>query len=892
MPKPPAHSAVPTDLGTHTPMMQQYLAIKAQHPDDLVFYRMGDFYELFYADAERAAQLLDITLTTRGQSAGAPIPMCGVPFHAVDAYLAKLVKLGVTVAICEQVGDPNAPGKKGPVERAVQRIVTPGTLTDDTLIEERQVNALLALNVGSREATVGCARLSLADDHVDVAEIDTGNLDEYLAQQRPAEVLIPETSDTATDLATSLKTRIEAQGYAVRTRPSLDFEPAQSRRQLEVHFARDICATTGLDPNNPCIGALHAALTYARTTQCQPLEFIQHIRLADTTEVVNLDPQTRRNLEIDTSTAVDATDDSFTVLGLLDTTCTPMGSRRLREWLHAPTRRIATIEARHEWMEAALKHGTHEALRSTLNGASDLDRILTRAALGSASPRDLERLATTLQRLPQVKDACAALNTELNTALVEDLRDFAPLVDLLTTALVETPPATIRDGGFIARGYDEELDELFDLTQNSARWLADLERKERERTGINTLKVGYNRVHGYYIETGKAAADAIPAEYVRRQTLKNAERYITPDLKAFEERALSAQARALQLEKRLFQELLERINATQAELRAASHALATLDVLACLSERALTLGFCAPQLTSTPGIEIAGGWHPVVKAASDKPFIANDVLLDDERHMLILTGPNMGGKSTYMRQTALICLLAYCGSYVPAQAATLGPIDRIFTRIGASDDLAGGRSTFMVEMTETAYILHNATAKSLVLLDEIGRGTSTFDGLALAWATAEHLAQQSRALTLFATHYFELTALPDQLPGIANVHMTAAEHQGDIVFLYRVEEGPASESYGIAVAKLAGMPRSVLRAALEHLQRFENPHPLQADLFATQNRPDGATSPRRTSAAPVTGPTPAEQAVLEGIGQTDPDELTPKAALALIYALKEALSEP
>ena len=846
----------------HTPMMQQYLAIKAQHPEELLFYRMGDFYEMFFDDAKTAAELLDITLTARGQSAGQPIPMCGIPYHAADNYLARLVKQGRSVAICEQVGDPAT--SKGPVERQVKRIVTPGTLTDEVLLEGRSQSVLMAIK--PKGDAFGIAQLDLSSCHIEMIELQDANaLDSLLHQVQPSEVLLPESANYTSSYVTSTRHLLASQ-----------FDNTSALHRLSQHFGYAIPTVTGVTIDSPALGAASAALQYAKQTQCQDLDFIQQIRLVENNQFVGLDAQTRRNLEIDQR--MNGARD-HTLMSVMDTTMSPMGGRLLRRWLHEPSRDSAIVMARQEWITAAIEQRAAAPVRQALSGIGDVERILTRIALGSANPRDLARLREALTRLPAARQAMQVIDTELQQSLASKIPDFVDLAALLSTAIVESPPATTRDGGFIAAGFNVDLDALQNLTQNSAEWLADMEKRERERTKISTLKVGYNRVHGYYIETSKAHQGEIPAEYVRRQTLKNAERYITPELKEFEEQALSSSSRCLQLEKSLYEELLKDINHEYPALRVAVASIAQMDVLACFAERAEALDFCAPRLQDETGITIVEGWHPVVKAASPDPFIGNDLALggQDDPHMLILTGPNMGGKSTFMRQTALICLLAYCGSYVPAKRVSIGPVDRIFTRIGAADDLAGGRSTFMVEMTETAHILHNATASSLVLLDEIGRGTSTYDGLALAWACADFLASHSHALTLFATHYLELTNLEATIDGVGNVHMSATEHRGDIIFLYRVEPGPASQSYGIQVAKLAGVPRTVLTQAKEKLASFEqaalNPH--QADLFI------GST---------ITEPS-VDESIASRLSELDIDSLSPREALELMYELKALLPQ-
>jgi len=857
---PTSTQAAASEPAAHTPMMRQYLSIKAQHAEELLFYRMGDFYELFFDDAKLAADLLDITLTARGQSAGEPIPMCGVPFHAVDAYLARLVKQGRAVAICEQVGDPAT--SKGPVAREVQRIVTPGTLTDDALLEGRTSSLLMA--VKPQGERYGVAYLDLSTSHLQVTEVNGAlAFNDLLHQVRPTELLLPEDAQLASTYDGHIRHLLRAQ-----------FDNVSAIHTLGSHFGGNVAGSAGIDIASPMLGAAAAALSYAKQTQRQELPFLQQIRHVRSDQQLHIDAQSRRNLEIDQR--VNGASD-HTLLALMDTTLTPMGSRLLRCWLNEPSRDTRIVMQRQHWVSTAMDQRAIQPVQAALGGIGDLERILTRIALRSAAPRDLDRLRQSLSQIPALKVATANMDTPMQHTLSQQLVDFGSLTGLLQAAIVEGPPATIRDGGFIAAGFNAELDALQQLTTNAADWLAQMERRERERTGISTLKVGYNRVHGYYLETSKANSADIPPDYVRRQTLKNAERYITEELKLFEEEALSSQSRALQMEKALYETLLDDINQEYSALRQAAESIAQIDVLTCFAERAQTLDFCAPHLVDETGISIQGGWHPVVKAASQSPFISNDLSLNEDTRMLILTGPNMGGKSTFMRQTALISLLAYCGSFVPAQSATLGPVDRIFTRIGAADDLAGGRSTFMVEMIETAHILHNASRNSLVLLDEIGRGTSTYDGLALAWACAEHLASNSRSLTLFATHYFELTSLPVTTPGVGNVHMSATEHQGDIVFLYRVEAGPASQSFGIAVAKLAGVPRSVLDRAREKLDSFETGafDPMQPDLFALVAN--------QRSAAPEASVTPPQGEVLEQLQQLDADRLSPREALALLY---------
>ena len=876
----------------HTPMMQQYLSIKADHPDALLFYRMGDFYELFFDDAKVASDLLEITLTARGHTGSEPIPMCGVPYHAADGYLAKLVKLGRSVAICEQVGDPNT--SKGPVERRVQRIVTPGTLTDDALLETKNDSAIAAVFFADRrkdkqtEPEVGLALLNLSAAQLQLQQLtSTDGLLDALTAMRPAEILLP--ASRAEQWQQSLT--------AVAAVTCLDdgrFQPQRASVMLDRHFNHDVAQVAGLEQNAPCLVAGEAALAYAKATQCQGLEFLQQVAVKENLQYIGMDAQSRRNLEIDVRTN-GATD--HTLLSLMDTTVTPMGGRLLQRWLHEPLQDVALVKQRQHWITTALQRVSTDPIRAQIKPVGDMERILTRINLGSASPRDIGKLRDALGRLPDIKTALSALSGPLHERLTQDLGDFQALHEWLRSALVEEAPLTLREGGVFAQGYNEELDQLRKLTTHSANWLAELEQQERERTGIATLKVGYNRVHGYYIETSKAAKGDIPEEYIRRQTLKNAERYITPGLKAFEEEALRSQGKSLQLERQLFGDLLIKLAQDSVALRRACDAIAQIDVLACLAERAYTLGFNAPSFVDTRGITITQGWHPVVKNSSTGAFIANDVALSPQQSMLIVTGPNMGGKSTYMRQTALICLLAYIGSYVPAEAAAIGPIDRIFTRIGAADDLTSGRSTFMVEMTETAHILHKATANSLVLMDEIGRGTSTYDGLALAWACAQSLAQHHHALTLFATHYFELTSLPGLCPNVGNIHLSAKEHRGDIVFLYQVQSGAASQSYGIQVAKLAGVPKEVLDIARTRLRGFEKNAVLgdalatgQSDLFV-HAEPDEPMDWEQDADALSPGQREAAIIIIEALEQLDVDELSPRQALDMLDQLKATLGD-
>ncbi|MGI9326966.1 MAG: DNA mismatch repair protein MutS [Pseudomonadales bacterium] len=844
-------------------MMQQYLRIKSQHAQHLLFYRMGDFYELFFDDARQAADLLDITLTARGQSAGEPIPMCGVPYHSVDGYLKKLLQLGLSVAICEQIGDPAT--SKGPVERRVQRVLTPGTVTEDALLDAQAESLLAAFN--PTQHSHGLATLSLVDGHINVRQLtDDDSLISELQRLRPSEVLIPEGVAWPESLGWLTVNRLAP----------LCFDTNLGANELKQHFRVGDLAGFGLSQDSPGIGAAAAVLSYAKQTQCQDLPFVNRLTQEQSKDFVVIDANTRRNLEIDLRADGSS---QMTLLSTLDRTCSAMGSRLLRRWLHAPTRDLTQVYGRQRAITALASAMGDEALRQPLKTVGDLERVIARLLLGTVSPRDLGRVRTALTCVPAIKQILAPLEIDSLQQLMDQLPELPEVLQQLQQALIETPPATTRDGGMIARGYSQELDELHDLTENASTWLAELELSERESSGIPSLKVGYNRVHGYYIETSRSASEQVPPHYVRRQTLKNTERYITPELKTFEERALSAQSRALKLEKQLFDELITVLEPQGQALRTMASAVAQLDVLACLAERGRSLGLCMPCFTDEPGLNIAQGWHPVIATHSEEPFVPNDLVINNQQTMLIITGPNMGGKSTFMRQTALIALLAYVGSPVPAKQATLGPLDRIFTRIGAADDLTSGRSTFMVEMTETANILHHASPHSLVLLDEIGRGTSTFDGLALAWATAEYLATKSLAYTLFATHYFELTALAEQLGQAANVHLAAAEHGGDIVFLHTVRDGPASQSYGIAVARLAGVPKPVLEAARAQLALLESQStstsPNQADLFAVH---------------PTTTAEPAEPApAMDALAELDPDELTPRQALEELYRLKSLI---
>lgn len=851
----------------HTPMMQQYLRLKAEHPDILLLYRMGDFYELFYDDAKKAAALLDISLTKRGQSAGEPIPMAGVPYHAIEGYLAKLVQLGESAAICEQIGDPAT--SKGPVERQVVRIVTPGTVSDEALLPERQDNLIAAIY--QAKARFGLATLDMTSGRFQLMELnDKAHLQAELQRIAPVELLFDEAFADMTLIA-SIK--------GLRRRPSWEFELNTAITLLNRQFGtKDL---RGFGVENAVLGLCAAGclLHYAKETQRTALPHIQGISLVQHSDNVQLDAATRRNLELTQNLAGGSEN---TLVAILDKCVTPMGSRLLKRWLHQPIRQIDKLQQRQQSIATLMQQDLVAELQPYLRQVGDMERILARVALRSARPRDLTRLRTALEQLPAIQTILQK-NAQNFTALLSQFADFSAQLTLLQQAIVENPPLLIRDGGVIAPGYHRELDEWRELAEGATRYLEELEQREREATGIDTLKIGFNAVHGYYIQISQGQAHKAPIHYVRRQTLKNAERYIIPELKSYEDKVLKAKGASLALEKQLYDEIFDQLLPHLGALQLAGMALAELDVLTDLAERAESLNYVQPQFSSQTGIHIQNGRHPVVEQVLKDPFIANPLDLDCQRHLLIITGPNMGGKSTYMRQTALIALMAYMGSFVPAESAVIGPIDRIFTRIGASDDLASGRSTFMVEMTEMANILHQATEHSLVLIDEIGRGTSTYDGLALAWACAEWLARKIKSLTLFATHYFELTVLPQQLNGIANIHLDALEHNNSIAFMHSVQEGAASKSYGLAVAALAGVPQSVIRLAKQKLTQLENGQPVP-----NQN----TMSPAETAAQGelmLMDEDEKSSALVTMLQQVDPDDLTPKQALAYLYQLKKML---
>ena len=851
----------------HTPMMQQYLKLKAENPDILLFYRMGDFYELFYDDAKKAAALLDISLTKRGQSAGNPIPMAGVPYHAVEGYLAKLVQLGEPVAICEQVGDPAT--SKGPVERKIVRIVTPGTVSDEALLPERQDNLIVA--VYQEKEKFGLATLDMTSGRFQLCEPHSKEaLQAELQRINPVELLYCEDF---------VEMAIIEHYKGLRRRPIWEFELSTAISELNRQFGTKDLRAFGVEKSPLGLAAAGCLLQYAKETQRASLPHIQSISVIQNNDNIQLDAATRRNLEL-TQNLAGGTEN--TLSSVLDKCVTPMGSRLLKRWIHQPIRQTDILLKRQKTIGEIIEQDLYHELQPYLQQVGDMERILARVALRSARPRDLTRLRTALEQIEPIKSLINTKTSSNLTALSEQIDDFSAQIELLQKAIIETPPLLIRDGGVIAEGYNAELDEWRTLSAGATQYLENLEQRERESTGIDTLKIGFNAVHGYYIQISQGQAHKAPIHYVRRQTLKNAERYIIPELKEYEDKVLKSKGAALALEKQLYDELFDLLLPHLGQLQLASLALSELDVLVNLAERAETLNYVAPQFSDEIGVKIENGRHPVVEQVLKDPFIANPVNLNQQRHLLIITGPNMGGKSTYMRQTALITLMAYIGSFVPADSAVIGQIDRIFTRIGASDDLASGRSTFMVEMTEMANILHQATSQSLVLIDEIGRGTSTYDGLSLAWACAEWLAKKTRSLTLFATHYFELTALPEQIEGIANIHLDALEHNNTIAFMHAVQDGAASKSYGLAVAALAGVPQSVIKLAKQKLHQLEK---LSAQNGDQQIQHLRALNQHQGELAFEAEP----NALREAIEQLDPDELSPKQALAYLYQLKKML---
>ncbi len=842
-------------------MMQQYLRIKAAHPDILVFYRMGDFYELFFEDAKKAARLLDITLTSRGQSAGTPIPMAGVPYHALENYLARLLKQGESVALCEQIGDPAT--SKGPVERKVVRIITPATVTDEALLEDRTDNLLVSVFLRNHE--YGIASLDISSGRFLVQQVlNADQLADEIARLNPVELLISEDWY----LPVSLKER-----SGIVRRPPWHFELETARQRLIKQFAVQDLQGFGCEQLLAAICAAGCLLQYLKDTQQTRLPHLQGITVENSAESIILDAASRRNLELDYHPSGQLV---YTLFGVLDKTMTAMGSRCLRRWLNRPIRNHALLNSRYQAVENLLQHTLYQALQNLLRQTGDIERISARIAIKTARPRDLITLRQTLAILPELHEVLAKIENPHLQQLGFQLTAQPQLFDLLARAIIENPPVLIRDGGVIAHGYHPDLDELRGLSQHADQFLLELETQERLATGINTLKVNYNRIHGFYIEISHLHHDKIPPHYTRKQTLKGAERYITAELKAFEDKVLSAREKSLSFEKVKYEQLLESLGLSLQTLQQCAAGLAELDVLCLFAERAQSLNLSKPVLHLKSGLTIEGGRHIVVEQTCKTPFVANDVNFSTQRKMLLITGPNMGGKSTYMRQTALIVLMAHIGCYVPAKSMSCGSIDRIFTRIGASDDLASGRSTFMVEMSETANILHNATANSLILMDEIGRGTSTFDGLSLAWACAEQLAKITRAYTLFATHYFELTRLAEEHKTICNLHLDAIEHGEKIIFLHAVKEGAANQSYGLQVAALAGVPRAVIERAKEKLRQLENQACLehqqdtgdkQLDIFLGKD----------------------EHPLMKFLTEVNPDELTPKQALQVLYQLKNLL---
>ncbi len=845
---------------THTPMMRQYLRIKAEHPDMLLFFRMGDFYELFNEDAKKAAKLLDITLTYRGKSAGQPIPMCGVPYHSAEPYLARLIRQGQSVAICEQIGDPAT--SKGPVERRVVRILTPGTLTDEALLEARQENLLVS--VAQQKNGFGLVSLELSSGRFRGMQVDDlAQLKAQLERLRPSELLLDEDSDLAERLSR----------WTINRRPGWDFDRDSALRAMQGLFGIHDLSGFGLEIDSPIVPAIGALLNYVEHTQRSAIPHIQPLQVEWLDSFLHLDAITRRNLEIEHHSS---SGKEHTLSGLLNHTITPMGARCLQRWITQPLRDRTTLNQRLDAITHLKTHSLWAGLQENLRPLGDIERISARLALKTARPRDLVTLRESLKQVSRIRNAGEHWAGHPALVRLQEALDPLPeLVSLLDTALIENPPVTIRDGGVLAEGYDTELDELRHISRDASQYLLDFETRERETSGLANLKVAYNRVHGYYIEVSRIHSDQVPEHYIRRQTLKAVERYTTPELKEFEHKVLSSKERALAREKALYEALLEKCLPFVATLQRCAEAVAELDSLCNLAERADSLNLTRPQLHTGNSLRIRGGRHPVIEALQETPFVPNDLTLDNDTRMLIVTGPNMGGKSTYMRQNALIVLMAGIGSFVPADSAEIGDIDRIFTRIGAGDDLTRGRSTFMVEMAETANILHNATDKSLVLMDEIGRGTSTYDGLALAQACAVHLARHNRALCLFATHYFELTTLAEHIPAIENVHLDAVEHDNNIVFLHHVKTGPANRSYGLQVAALAGIPSAVLQQANKTLKQLEqqagNQPPVQPSLFENMEQ------------APVLS---AVERTLKGI---DPDDITPRQALDLLYRLHKML---
>jgi len=861
-------------------MMRQYLGIKAEYPDTLVFYRMGDFYELFFDDAKRAAELLGITLTARGTSGDQPIPMAGVPYHSAEGYLAKLVSYGESVAICEQTGDPAT--SKGPVERQIVRVLTPGTVTDEAILDDRKSCLLAALC--SDGDNYGVASIDLAVGTIFVTEFESETLlQAELARLSPSELLTSELNGANNTSSAAWLSDLQ-QRYTVRERPPWHFDTTTANEQLCEQFGTKDLQGFGCEDLKLATGAAGCVLQYVRETHRGTPPHLEGITTEAQSDAVTLDAATRRNLELDSSISGQP---GATLKAILDKTCTSMGSRLLSRWLNRPLRSHKALNARFNAIDILIADAAlQDVLTEQLTGIADIDRILARISIGSARPRDLLGLRNSLRRLPELHSVCSKVTDNLLNGICDCLDGFDRERTLLNDALNDEVPATLKDGGVIKTGFDSTLDELRNLSENADNFLTELEARERKRTGIATLKVGYNRVHGYYLEVSKASKGEVPQEYTRRQTLKGAERYITEELKEFEDKVLSARERSMNREKSLYEKLLTDLSNHLPALKQCARAVAELDVLCNMAERSVSNQWSRPTFNNEPGIRYNAGRHPVIEATLKDPFVPNDLHLDSKRRMFLITGPNMGGKSTYMRQTALIALMAHIGCHVPASDCVIGPIDRIFTRIGASDDLASGRSTFMVEMTEAASILHNATPHSLVLMDEIGRGTSTYDGLSLAWACAEALANKNKAFTLFATHYFELTTLAETHTAIGNVHLDAVEHNDEIVFMHNVKSGAASKSYGLQVAKLAGLPSTALRDARQRLQALENNTTLSAQQASTIQSPQmGLFDPQMGALKD------ANAALTDYIADLDPDNLSPRQALDHIYELSKLLNE-
>ena len=845
-------SSNPQSTSTHTPMMQQYLRIKGEHPNILLFYRMGDFYELFFDDAKRAASILDITLTSRGKSAGEPIPMAGVPFHAADQYLAKLLKQGESVAICEQMGQ--AGDSKGPMPRKVVRILTPGTITDETLLDQHQDHVLMAIQ--QQHSSFAYALFNPSNGTFDICQIEhIANLHAELARIQPTEIIISEAFPHTESLS----------AYACQQRPPWEFALDSAKHQLCKHFGTQDLKGFGCQDHPLGIQAAGALLQYLHYTQPEQLPYIQGLKVHRIQDSIILDANTRRHLELTCNLQGSS---AHTLLSVLNRCQTAMGTRHLKRWLHQPLQDTQQRQQRLDSIAQLITQNQLPSLQQSLQHIGDCERILSRVALKTARPRDLTQLRLALQTTPKIKAILAHDQHPCLVTLDQQLQPLTALCQQLELAIIEQPPSVIRDGGVLATGYDEQLDALRTMRDHSSTFLLELEHREQQRTGLSTLKVGYNRIHGYYIEISRQQSEHAPSDYIRRQTLKNVERYIMPELKAYEDKILSSQSQALAREKRLYELLLDRIIEDLAPLQQTTQALTTLDVLVSLAQIAQQRQWVMPTMGDHIGIDIKAGRHPVIEQALDHSFTPNDTTLGQSNTLLMITGPNMGGKSTYMRQTALIVLLAHVGSFVPAQSARIGKIDRIFTRIGANDDLAGGRSTFMVEMTETANILHNATPHSLVLMDEIGRGTSTFDGLSLAWACAKTLAEDIKALCLFATHYFELTQLEQNVVTIKNVHLRAIKHQQSIVFLHQVLPGPASQSYGLDVAGLAGIPKKVIAGAKQKLAQCEQKPSPQMNLLTNTTHP-----------------------AIEALQALDPNTLTPLQAIQTLCQLKILANE-